>query len=77
MTRGARSRWFRVSALLRPRGPCRVAAAVAAVRDLGPRGVDWRAVPYFQWDLFLVNNGHLNLVTMLVVYAGAIYLAYR
>jgi len=41
------------------------------------RGVDWRAVPYFQWDLFLVNNGHLNLVTMLVVYAGAIYLAYR
>jgi len=41
------------------------------------RGVDWRAVPFFQWDLFIVNNGHWNLVTMLVIYAGALYLAYR
>ena len=41
------------------------------------RGVDWKAVPYFQWDLFIVNNGHWNLVTMLVIYAGALYLAYR
>ena len=43
----------------------------------GFRGVDWRAVPYFQWDLFRVNNVHLNLVTMLVIYAGALYLAFR
>ena len=41
------------------------------------RGVDWSAVPFFQWGLFRVNNGHWNLVTMLVIYAGALYLAYR
>ena len=38
------------------------------------RGVDWNAVPYFQWDLFIVNNVHWNLVTMLVIYAVAIYI---
>jgi protein-S-isoprenylcysteine O-methyltransferase Ste14 len=41
------------------------------------RGVDWKALPYFRWELFLVNNGHWNLLTGLIIYAGALYLRAR
>jgi protein-S-isoprenylcysteine O-methyltransferase Ste14 len=41
------------------------------------RGVDWRAVPFFRWDLFIENHGHWNVAVMAFIYAGALYLALR
>ena len=31
-------------------------------------GIDWRSLRFFKWNLLLENNGHWNLLAMLVVY---------
>jgi uncharacterized protein YggT (Ycf19 family) len=32
------------------------------------KGVDWRSLPFFKWNLLLENNGHWNLTAVLVCY---------
>lgn len=40
------------------------------------KGVDWRSLWFFKWDLLLENNGHWNLIAVLICYIVFYFFAF-